>query len=99
MRLDSGQQARGCDGQPTVAWMEHLGAGHGQNFIARRCSEGQGKGDGFPQPNGCKWVGLRNGMCPRSSETDTQGPWGTGDRLAATQGRKRRGPVWRNGLG
>jgi hypothetical protein len=99
MRCDSGRQARDMMRQPTVAWTEHLDAGRGRNFSGRWCGEEQGKGDGFPRPNKRKRVSLRNSFYQRRSETDTRGPRGTRARLAATRGRKRRGPVWRNGVG
>jgi hypothetical protein len=51
MRLASGPQARrqvkGCVGQLTEAWMEHLGAGHCQNFIGGQRGEEQRKGTGL----------------------------------------------------
>jgi hypothetical protein len=63
------------------------GQQRGWNFAGGRCSEEQGKGDGFLRPNGHKQVNLRNGFRSRRSENDTRGPRGTGARLAATRGR------------
>jgi hypothetical protein len=40
------RQAKGCDRQLTEAWMEHLGAGRGQNFTGRQHGEEQRKGTG-----------------------------------------------------
>jgi hypothetical protein len=41
------RQAKGCDGQLTEAWMEHLGAGHGRNFTDGQRGEEQRKGTGL----------------------------------------------------
>jgi hypothetical protein len=51
MRLASGPQARrqakGCDGQLTKAWMEHLGAARGRNFTGEQHGEEHRKGTGL----------------------------------------------------
>jgi hypothetical protein len=51
MRLASGPQARwqarGCDGQLTEAWTEHLGVGHGHNFTGGQRGEEHRMGMGL----------------------------------------------------
>jgi hypothetical protein len=73
-RDGSRRSAKGCDGQLTKAWMEHLGVGCGRNFIGAQRGEEQRKGDGFGRVPGTVAGWVRNGFHPRRSEANVWGP-------------------------
>jgi hypothetical protein len=97
MQLASGpqarQQAKGCDGQLTKAWMKHLGTGRGPNFTGGQHTRGVEEGDGFGRVPGVVAGRVRNGFHSQRREADVWGLQDTEARLAVTRGGKRRGPA------